>query len=139
MLVKHACSRSIKITQYIKPGTVILHNSAFTLQAEDRFLEASHCFNDIVVIFPIACHAFTGGESVVDYLDAFDVDLFLATQAKDAQKVIDGGNCAAAIVNSCQAALSAMASANINVRIKGELQLYLQQQVGEHGLYRKCQ
>ncbi len=28
-----------------------------------------------------------------------------------------------------------MASANINVRIKGELQLHLQQQVGEHGLY----
>lgn len=28
-----------------------------------------------------------------------------------------------------------MASTNINVRIKGELQTHLQQQVGEHGLY----
>jgi len=28
-----------------------------------------------------------------------------------------------------------MAAANINVRIKGELQTHLQQQVGEHGLY----
>jgi len=28
-----------------------------------------------------------------------------------------------------------MAGANINVRIKGELQAHLQQQVGEHGLY----
>jgi len=28
-----------------------------------------------------------------------------------------------------------MASASINVRIKGELQAHLQQQVGEHGLY----
>jgi len=28
-----------------------------------------------------------------------------------------------------------MAAANINVRIKGELQNHLQQQVGEHGLY----
>jgi len=28
-----------------------------------------------------------------------------------------------------------MASANLNVRIKGELQAHLQQQVGEHGLY----
>ena len=28
-----------------------------------------------------------------------------------------------------------MASANINVRIKGELQAHLQQQIGEHGLY----
>ena len=47
---------------------------------------------------PISRHAFTGGESVVDYLDAFDVDLFLTTNVSDAQKVIDGKVCAAAIV-----------------------------------------
>jgi 5'-nucleotidase len=47
---------------------------------------------------PISRHAFTGGESVVDYLDAFDVDLFLTTNVRDAQKVIDGKVCAAAIV-----------------------------------------
>jgi len=46
----------------------------------------------------ISRHAFTGGESVVDYLDAFDVDLFLTTNVKDAQRVIDGKVCAAAIV-----------------------------------------
>ncbi|MDX8405294.1 MAG: 5'-nucleotidase, partial [Mariprofundus sp.] len=39
----------------------------------------------------ISRHAFTGGESVVDYLDAFDVDLFLTTSVKDAQRVIDEG------------------------------------------------
>ena len=43
-------------------------------------------------------HAFTGGESVVDYLEAFDVDLFLTTNIDDAQKVIDGGKCAVAIL-----------------------------------------
>jgi 5'-nucleotidase len=47
---------------------------------------------------PISRHAFTGGESVVDYLDAFDVDLFLTTNVADAQKVIDGKVCAAAIL-----------------------------------------
>ena len=47
---------------------------------------------------PISRHAFTGGESVVEYLDAFDVDLFLTTNAKDAQRVVDGGTCAVAIV-----------------------------------------
>ena len=46
----------------------------------------------------ISRHAFTGGESVVDYLEALDVDLFLTTNIKDAQRVIDGGKCAAAIV-----------------------------------------
>ncbi len=45
-------------------------------------------------------HVFTGGESVVDYLDAFDVDLFLTTNVNDAQRVIDGKACAAAIVKA---------------------------------------
>ena len=48
----------------------------------------------------ISRHAFTGGESVVDYLDAFDVDLFLTTTVVDAQKVIDGKTCAAAVLKS---------------------------------------
>jgi 5'-nucleotidase len=47
---------------------------------------------------PISRHAFTGGESVVDYLEAFDVDLFLTTDINDAQRVIDGRVCAVAIV-----------------------------------------
>jgi len=42
--------------------------------------------------------AFTGGETVVDYLDAFDVDLFLTTSVEDAQKVIDSKVCAAAVL-----------------------------------------
>lgn len=42
--------------------------------------------------------AFTGGESVVDYLEAYDVDLFLTTNPKDAQKVIDSDSCAVAVV-----------------------------------------
>lgn len=46
----------------------------------------------------ITRHAFTGGESVVDYLDAFEVDLFLTTNVDDAQRIIDGGGCATAIV-----------------------------------------
>ncbi|TXI47289.1 MAG: 5'-nucleotidase [Lysobacter sp.] len=47
---------------------------------------------------PISRHAFTGGESVVDYLEAYDVDLFLTTNVADAQQVIDGKACAAAVV-----------------------------------------
>jgi 5'-nucleotidase len=47
---------------------------------------------------PILRHAFTGGESVVDYLDAFAVDLFLTTNPGDAQRVIDSGQCAAALL-----------------------------------------
>ena len=46
----------------------------------------------------ISRSAFTGGESVVDYLDPYDVDLFLTTNSVDAQKVIDSDTCAVALV-----------------------------------------
>jgi len=47
---------------------------------------------------PITRSAFTGGETVTDYLDAFDVDLFLTTNLEDAQKVIDSKASAAALI-----------------------------------------
>jgi 5'-nucleotidase len=48
----------------------------------------------------ISRSAFTAGESVTDYLEAFDADLFLTTSEKDAQRVIDSGACAAAVLSS---------------------------------------
>lgn len=47
----------------------------------------------------ISRSAFTGGETVVGYLTSFDVDLFLTTDARDAQSVIDSGTCAAAVLS----------------------------------------
>ncbi|WP_304543147.1 5'-nucleotidase [Sulfurimonas microaerophilic] len=44
--------------------------------------------------------AFTAGESSADYLEAFDVDLFLTTNEEDAQKVIDSGACASAVLST---------------------------------------
>jgi len=44
--------------------------------------------------------AFTAGESSADYLEAFNVDLFLTTDENDAQKVIDSGVCASAILST---------------------------------------
>lgn len=43
---------------------------------------------------------FTGGESVVDYLDAYSVDLFLSTSTSDAQVVADSEVCAAAVLST---------------------------------------
>lgn len=48
---------------------------------------------------PMTRHMFTGGESVVDYLDAFSVDLFLSTSIEDAQVVADSDRCAAAVLS----------------------------------------
>ena len=44
--------------------------------------------------------AFTAGESSADYLEAFDVDLFLTTNENDAQKVIDSRVCASAVLST---------------------------------------
>lgn len=58
-------------------------------------------FNNIRRLeLPITRHAFTGGESVVDYLEAYDVDLFLTTNIQDAQRVIDNGGCATALLKA---------------------------------------
>jgi 5'-nucleotidase len=42
--------------------------------------------------------AFTGGEPLAPYIDAFDIDLFLSKDAKDVQAVINSKSCAAAYI-----------------------------------------
>lgn len=48
----------------------------------------------------ISRSAFTAGESSIDYIDAYDVDLFLTTNSEDAQQIINSGVCAAAVLSS---------------------------------------
>jgi len=73
---------------------------------------------------PISRHAFTGGETVVDYLDAFDVDLFLTTNVKDAQKVIDGGMCPAAIVKRPPNAGREIPEGQVRIAFDGDAVLF---------------
>lgn len=42
--------------------------------------------------------AFTGGEALADYMEAFHVDLFLSKDEEDVQKIIDAGVAAAALI-----------------------------------------
>ncbi|MEZ2294980.1 5'-nucleotidase [Variovorax sp. RCC_210] len=73
---------------------------------------------------PITRHAFTGGESVVDYLDAFDVDLFLTTNVEDAQRVIDGGTCAAAILKAPPSDRPAPPEDQVRIAFDGDAVLF---------------
>jgi len=73
---------------------------------------------------PISRHAFTGGESVVDYLDAFGVDLFLTTDIKDAQKVIDSGTCAVAIVKEPPQNLDQIPKGQVRIAFDGDAVLF---------------
>ena len=72
----------------------------------------------------ISRYAFTGGESVVDYLDAFDVDLFLTTDKDDAQKVIDGEECAAAIVKPPPTESSKIPKDQVRIAFDGDAVLF---------------
>jgi 5'-nucleotidase len=73
---------------------------------------------------PILRHAFTGGESVVDYLPAFDVDLFLTTNAGDAQRVIDAGQCAAALLKPPPQAGLAPPEDQVRIAFDGDAVLF---------------
>ncbi len=42
--------------------------------------------------------AFTGGEPLYNYIEAFEVDLFLSKEESDVQKIIDSGSAAAALI-----------------------------------------
>ncbi len=58
-----------------------------------RLLKAIKHYN-----LPLTRWAFSGGEPLSPFLDAFDVDLFLSKDEKEVQKVIDNSNCATALI-----------------------------------------
>lgn len=72
----------------------------------------------------ISRSAFTAGESVVDYLDAFDVDLFLTTDTDDAQKVIDSRACAAAVVTAPPIDVSKLDTDQVRIAFDGDAVLF---------------
>jgi len=68
--------------------------------------------------------AFTAGESAADYVEAFDVDLFLTTDVKDAQQVIDSGHCAAAILKDPPKDSAAIPEGQVRIAFDGDAVLF---------------
>lgn len=68
--------------------------------------------------------AFTAGESVTDYIDAFDVDLFLTTDIDDAQMVIDSGHSAAAILKDPPKIGADMPEGQVRIAFDGDAVLF---------------
>jgi len=68
--------------------------------------------------------AFTGGESGVDYLQSFSVDLFLTTSIADAQRVIDARVCAAAILSPPPVAIEQMSDEQVRIAFDGDAVLF---------------
>jgi 5'-nucleotidase len=68
--------------------------------------------------------AFTGGESVVDYLEALGVDLFLTTDAADAERVIDSRVCAAAVLHAPPAGAAELSDDQVRIAFDGDAVLF---------------
>jgi len=73
---------------------------------------------------PITRHAFTGGESVTDYLEAFDVDLFLTTNIKDAQRVRDDNVCAVALVKEPPSDIEKIPEGQVRIAFDGDAVIF---------------
>lgn len=72
----------------------------------------------------ITRHAFTGGESVTAYLEAFDVDLFLTTNAKDAQTVRDSDTCAVALVKEPPKNIEKIPEGQVRIAFDGDAVIF---------------
>jgi len=72
----------------------------------------------------ISRSAFTAGESVVDYLEAFDVDLFLTTYKADAQQVIDSRMCAAALLKEPPKQMDKIPEGQVRIAFDGDAVLF---------------
>jgi len=72
----------------------------------------------------ITRYAFTGGESVIDYLEAFDVDLFLTTNTKDAQRVRDANNCAVALVKEPPSDIEKIPQGQVRIAFDGDAVIF---------------
>ena len=82
-------------------------------------------FNNIRNLgFKISRHAFTGGESVIDYIEAFAVDLFLTTNVDDAQKVSDAGKCAVALLKAPPADMVKPPTDQVRIAFDGDAVLF---------------
>ncbi len=68
--------------------------------------------------------AFTGGEPVANYMEAFDVDLFLTTNMEDARKVIDSRSCAAAVLKEPPADTDQIPDDQVRIAFDGDAVLF---------------
>ena len=72
----------------------------------------------------ISRSAFTAGESSADYLEAFNVDLFLTTNENDAQKVIDSGACASAVLSTPPEYVCDIPDGQVRIAFDGDAVLF---------------
>lgn len=84
----------LKLNTHVeKPIVEVVVMSRNSPETGVRVLKAIENYN-----LPMTRCAFSGGEPLSPFIDAFDVDLFLSRDESDVQKIIDTANCSTALI-----------------------------------------
>ncbi|MDP2850237.1 MAG: 5'-nucleotidase [Sulfuricurvum sp.] len=113
----------LELNRYRKSGdTPLVEVVIMSRNSPETGLRVLHTVREMNL--PISRSAFTAGETVVDYLDAFDVDLFLTTDSADAQQVIDSRTCAAAVVKAPPKHMGSIPEGQVRIAFDGDAVLF---------------
>ncbi|MDO9055090.1 MAG: 5'-nucleotidase [Sulfuricurvum sp.] len=113
----------LELNRYRKTGdTPLVEVVIMSRNSPETGLRVLHTIREMNL--PISRSAFTAGETVVDYLDAFDVDLFLTTDVADAQQVIDSRTCAAAVVKAPPKQMGSIPEGQVRIAFDGDAVLF---------------
>lgn len=113
----------LELNRYRKTGdTPLVEVVIMSRNSPETGLRVLHTIREMNL--PISRSAFTAGETVVDYLDAFDVDLFLTTDVADAQQVIDSRTCAAAVVKAPPKHMGSIPEGQVRIAFDGDAVLF---------------
>lgn len=113
----------LELNRYRKTGdTPLVEVVIMSRNSPETGLRVLHTIREMNL--PISRSAFTAGETVVDYLDAFDVDLFLTTDIADAQQVIDSRTCAAAVVKAPPKQMGSIPEGQVRIAFDGDAVLF---------------
>lgn len=86
----------LKLNSYVDPKKPIVEVVVMSRNSPEtgtRVLKSIQHYD-----LPITRMAFSGGEPIPPFIEAFDVDLFLSKDEKEVQTVIDNASCATALV-----------------------------------------
>ncbi|AWH87506.1 5'-nucleotidase [Limnobaculum parvum] len=72
----------------------------------------------------ISRSAFTSGESISDYLDAYYIDLFLTTDMQEAKRIMDNNQCATALVYAPKKTLEQTALPQLRFAFDGDAGIF---------------
>lgn len=92
----HLIEALLKLNRHVdskKPIVEVVVMSRNSPETGMRVLKSINHYN-----LPITRLAFTGGEPLAPFIDAFKVDLFLSRDESDVQRIIDTANCATALI-----------------------------------------